>query len=479
MQLRPLIRALGIMIGLFAVAMIPCALVDIVDGDPEAYIFVASAFLSGLTGGTFWLMSRGGSERIGQREAFLLTVSVWVFLPAVAAVPFIAAGYTLTDSLFESISGLTTTGATVFTGLQELPRGLLLWRGILQWIGGIGIIVTAIAILPQLRVGGMQLFALESTDISGKFLPRITDIATFIGTTYVVVSLACAIGYYLSGMSWFEAVVHTMSTVSAGGFTASDASFRDYAGTAAIYVAIVFMIIAALPFSLLAMALLQARFRPILVDPQVRLLLGLILFISLLIFVYILSAGTTGNADPPAILFNVVSVITGTGYASASYDSWGNFVVVVFLITSFLGGCAGSAACGIKMFRIEITAKALLAWSKRMVQPHRVVPVRYAGRPIGEDVLQSVMVFIFLYIVTFLVSAALLSLTGLDALTAISGAAASVSNVGPGLGPVIGPDGHYGTLTDFAKWVCAIAMLLGRLEFVAVFVVLTARFWRG
>lgn len=200
MQLRPLIRALGIMIGLFAVAMIPCALVDIVDGNPEAYVFVASAFVTGLIGATFWILSRGRVDRIGQREAFLMTVSVWVFLPAFAAVPFMAVGYSLTDAMFESISGLTTTGATVISGLAEMPRGILLWRGILQWIGGIGIIVTAIAILPQLRVGGMQLFALESTDINDKFLPRITDITTYIGMTYLIISFACAL--FTASRAW-------------------------------------------------------------------------------------------------------------------------------------------------------------------------------------------------------------------------------------------------------------------------------------
>ncbi|CAN0339704.1 unnamed protein product, partial [Scytosiphon promiscuus] len=225
MQLRPLFLALGIMTVLLGAAMIPCALIDSADGRAETYVFEVSAFGSILIGSCMWVLSRGDIERTGQREGFLLTVLVWVFLPMIASIPFLASGMTVTDSLFETISGLTTTGATVLTGLDSMPRGLLLWRAILQWIGGIGIIVTAIAILPQLRVGGMQLFELESSDMSGKFLPRITDIAAYLGFTYLLISMLCALLYYLTGMDWFDAITHAMTTMSAGGYSTHDASF--------------------------------------------------------------------------------------------------------------------------------------------------------------------------------------------------------------------------------------------------------------
>lgn len=469
---------------LLGMAMIPCMLIDWADGRDETYVFEVSAFVSILVGVCLWILSRGEIDRTGQREAFLLTVLVWVFLPAVAAVPFIASGMSVTDAAFESISGLTTTGATVLTGLDEMPRGLLLWRAILQWIGGIGIIVTAIAILPQLRVGGMQLFELESSDMSGKFLPRITDIAAYLGLTYLIISLLCALLYYLTGMSWFDAIAHSMTTMSAGGYSTHDESFGYFSETNAAYVATLFMFIAGLPFSLLAMTLLQGRAMPMLSDPQPRLYLAIALFFSTIIVVY-----HEAVVDPPIFdhifhgfkeaLFNIISIMTGTGYASAPYDTWGSPVVVIFLTATFVGGCAGSAACGLKMFRLEIAAKTILAYSQRMTQPHRRAPIRYGGKTVDEEVLQSVMVFIFLYLMTFLIAAALISLTGQDALTAISAAATSVSNVGPGLGPIIGPSSTFQPLPDFAKWVCAIAMLLGRLEFVAVFVVLTRRFWRG
>lgn len=484
MQYRPILLALSIMTMLLGGAMVPCALFDIADGRDEWPVFAVSAFGSITTGALLFVLSRGRPPHTGQREAFLLTVLVWVVLPAVAAIPFIASGMSVTDAMFESVSGLTTTGATVLTGLDSLPRGLLLWRAILQWIGGIGIIVTAIAILPQLRVGGMQLFQLESSDQSGKFMPRVTTIAMQTGIVYLVMSLACAALYMVSGMNAFEAIAHAMTTMAAGGYSTHDASFGFYSDTAAPWVAIVFMTIAGLPFARLAQLVLQGRVSPLLSDPQPRLYLGLIAGFFLTVLACVVFLPTGGDFDSALrmvrdVLFSVISVMTGTGYSTTGYDQWNPAATTAFLVIMFIGGCAGSAACGIKIFRIELSAKAVLAHAQRMVTRRRLAPVRYAGQPVDEDTLQSVMVFVFLYIATFLVAAALLGVMGLDALTAISAAATSVSNVGPGLGEVIGPNGTFQTLDPGEKWVCAIAMLLGRLEFVAVFVVLTRRFWTG
>ena len=484
MQLRVIILALGIMTALLGAAMIPCWLLDVADGRDEWPVFAASATMLILFGGGLIVLSGGRSERTGAREAFLLTVLVWVVLPAMAAIPFIGIGMSVTDAMFESISGLTTTGSTVMSGLEFKPRGILLWRAILQWFGGIGIIVTAIAILPMLRVGGMQLFQLESSDVSGKFVPRISEVSAQIGMIYLAISSACAATYILCGMSGFEAVAHAMTTVAAGGYSTSDASFGAFYETPAVPAAIFFMIIAGLPFSLLALALIHGRIKPLLTDPQPRLFIGLIIGITALVFLlrvaadqdYVIISPINGFIET---LFNVVSVITGTGYATVPYDSWGEPIVMIFLITIFLGGCAGSAACGIKMFRLEISFRAVLAHAQQMVSPNRVVRIRYGGKVIDNDTLQSVMVFVFLYLTTFIVAAILLSLTGEAPLTAISGAATSVSNVGPGLGPEIGPAGTFEGLTDRGKWICAIAMLLGRLEFTAVFVLMTRRFWRG
>lgn len=487
MQLRSTLFALGIMCMLLGLAMVPSALLDILAGDGRWPIFVSSAFAVTSLGAALYALTRDERPpRTGQREAFLLTVLVWVVLPALAAVPFMSWGMSFTDAMFESISGLTTTGATVLTGLDDLPRGLLLWRAILQWFGGIGIIVTAIAILPQLRVGGMQLFEIESSDQSGKFLPRVTEIAAQTGLIYLLLTGLCAVLYYQTGMSdVFSAITHAMTTMAAGGYSIHDDSLGHYQDTAAPWVAIAFMTIAGLPFSLLALAFFHNRWRGFVSNPQPRLYIALILILSASVFAWLTFGAELDGDDHPGLrplrdtVFSVISVMTGTGYATAGYDGWGTPALVIFLFTMFLGGCAGSAACGIKMFRLELSAKAVIAHASRMVQPHRLIPVRYEGKVVDEDTLQSVMVFVFLYVATFIIAAMLLSLLGLDPLTAISGAATSVSNVGPGLGEVIGPDGTFQTLPDAAKWVCATAMLLGRLEFVAVFVVLSRRFWAG
>ena len=484
MQLRPVIYALGMMILLVTAAMIPCALIDIADGTDKQHVFVMSGSISLLVGSLLWVMARGKDLNIGQREAFLLTVSIWVVINAVGALPFLVSGFSITDSFFESVSGMTTTGATILTGLDTMPRGLLLWRSILHWIGGVGIIVTAVAILPQLRVGGMQLFNLESSDRTGKFLPKVSDIAAYIGFAYVALTALCALLYGITGMNWFDAINHSMSTLSAGGFSTYDASFAQFNGTGSVYVGIAFMAVAAMPFSLFAILFLNGRPGPLLRDPQPRLFLAIGVAVSIVIILYremtLTSARFAERWDEGVhVVFNVFSVLSGTGFATQPYDSWGAPVISILLFVTFLGGCAGSAAGGIKMFRLEITWKALIAWSQRMVQPHRRTPIRYGGRVVDEDTLQSVMVFLFLYLVTFMVSAALLSFSGLDTMSAISAAAACLSNVGPGLGPVVGPTTNYGILNDFAKWVCTVSMLFGRLEFLVIFVVLTPRFWRG
>lgn len=484
MQMRVVILAIGLMTGLLGAAMVPCLLIDLADRQAGWPVFAVSAAVLLLFGGGLIVLSGGRTVHTGAREAFLLTVLVWLVLPSLAALPFIGIGMSITDAMFESISGLTTTGSTVMSGLDHQPRGILLWRAILQWFGGIGIIVTAIAILPMLRVGGMQLFQLESSDVSGKVLPRIEEISIQIGLTYLLVSGACMVAYIICGLSLFDAVAHAMTTVAAGGYSTYDASFGAFYDTPAILVCIVFMVIAGLPFSLLALALMHGRVAPMLKDPQPRLLIGLVLMITTLVFLlrvladqdYVIINPVGGYVES---LFAIVSIMTGTGYALSDYGGWGESITQILLITTFLGGCAGSAACGIKMFRLEISFRAVIAHVQQMISPHRLAPVRYAGRVVDNDTLQSVMVFVFLYLMTFVIAAILLSLTGLDPLTSISGAATSVSNVGPGLGTIIGPSGSFELLTDRAKWICAVAMLLGRLEFTAVFVLMTRRFWQG
>jgi len=482
MQIRPVLLAVGIMTLLLGIAMIPSALIDIADRQESWGIFTISAFGTILIGGCMALLAGREEASSGPREAFFLTVLVWIMLPAVGAVPFLFADHTLSDAVFESVSGLTTTGSTVFTGLDDMPRGILLWRAILQWIGGIGIIVTAIAILPMLRVGGMQLFQIESSDVSGKFLPRVTEIAAQTGIVYLVLSVLCGLLYNINGMNTFDSITHAMTTMSAGGYSTHDASL-GYFGNGVASVAILFMILAGLPFASFVL-LARGNAAPLLKDSQPRIYLGLMASAIIILMLYnSIGTGSAVFAQSGDALrstaFSVVAVMTGTGYATTNYAAWGPGATAIFLILMFLGGCAGSAACGLKVFRLEIAGRAIIAHVQRMTSPNRLTPVRYNGRVVEEDTIQSVLVFMFLYLTTFVVTAALLGLTGLDAVTAISGAATSVSNVGPGLGAVIGPVGTFQALPDSAKWICSTAMLLGRLEFVAVFVVLTPRFWRG
>jgi len=380
--MRPVILAVGIMTALLGAAMIPCALVDLFYEEEDWAIFAISGFSAMFIGICLAILSGGSAPRTGPREAFLLTVLIWVVLPAIAAIPFVASDMTVTDAWFESVSGLTTTGSTILTGLDAMPRGLLLWRAILQWIGGIGIIVTAIAILPMLRVGGMQLFQLESSDTSGKFMPRVGEIAAQTGIVYLVLSLLCAFLYFTNGMTPFDSIAHAMTTMAAGGYSTHDESMA-YFGNGAISVSILFMIFAGLPFATFVL-MLRGDAAAMLKEPQVRLFIMLIVgFTTVMLIGTQAGAGTVSFSDGEealrTTLFNVVSVMTGTGYAVGNYDLWGDGARSLFLVLMFLGGCAGSAACGLKMFRLQISGRAVLAYTRRMVSPHRLAPVKYGS----------------------------------------------------------------------------------------------------
>lgn len=483
MKYQPIIRALGLLLILTGAAMIPCAIADITMGEEDWTIFAMTSLGVMGFGGLLTITSGNEQQVTGTREAFLLTVLVWLVLPFASCVPFISMGFSFTDAYFETVSGLTTTGATIMTGLDQEQRGLLLWRSILQWIGGVGIIVTAIAILPMLRIGGMQLFQTESSDVTGKFLPRVGEIATQITLLYVGLTIACGICYALAGMTVFDAINHAMTTMAAGGYSTSDQSIGKYQDARIIEICIVFMTLAAMPFAILVLMVFHGRWMSIFKDPQPRLFVLIVglTTLALIVYLFISPQATHMRSDPHVgrdVLFSVISVITGTGYAVNDYGQWGSFADIVFVLLMFIGGCAGSAACGMNIFRIEIMAKTMVAFTKRILSPNRVTVVRYNGKPVQEDVLQSVMIFVFLYLFIFSVSSVLLSLTGMDALTAYSSVATALSNVGPGMGERVGPASTFQDISDFAKWVMTINMIFGRLEIMPVFVVLTPRFWR-
>ena len=375
------------------------------------------------------------------------------------------------------MSGLTTTGSTVFSGLDDLPEGLLLWRSMLQWFGGVGIIVVAMVFLPELRVGGMQVFRSEAFETMGKVLPRAVEIAGRISAIYLALTIANILTYLAVGMTSFDAVNHAFTTISTGGFSTHDASMGNYPG-ATEYVASLFMILGSLPF-VRYIQIVQGTARPLLTDPQVRGYLGVILTVTLVMtFFRIFDKGDPFVDGFREGIFNVTSIISGTGYASVDYQLWGTFPVVTFFFLGLVGGCAGSTACSVKIFRYQLLIAAVKAQIRSIHAPHGVFTPRYNGRAVGEDVLSSVMAFFVMFVVSLGVLSVALSLTGLDTITAVSGAATALANIGPGLGDTIGPAGNFASLNDTAKWLLCAAMLVGRLEVLSVFVLFTHRFWR-
>lgn len=460
--------------------MLPSFMADLLAGNGHWPVFLESAIITSLTG-TLLAMScaNGVTAGLTVRQTFLLTSTIWITLPLFGAIPFIigATNCDFTDAYFEAMSGLTTTGATVLGGLEALPEGIKLWRGTLQWLGGIGIIVVAMVFLPELRVGGMQIFRSESFDTMGKILPRAGQIASRISVIYVGLTLACALTYSALGMPTFDAVVHAMTTLSTGGMANTDSSFGIY-GAGIHYVGAFFMFSAALPF-VRYVQLLGGSAKPLMRDSQVRTFFWIIMVCVLMITAWVW--GREGQVTELAFreaLFNVVSIISGTGYASADYMAWGTFPVVMFFFIGLIGGCAGSTACSIKVFRYQLLFASLKAQIRQIHSPHGVFIPRYEGRPVGQDVLNSVMAMFVLYILLVGIFSVLLGLTGLDFITSVSGAATALANVGPGLGTEIGPAGNFVGLNDTAKWLLAAAMWIGRLEIMVVLVIMTRRFWR-
>ena len=480
LNLRPILFILGLLLTTLALAMSLPALVDAVTGHADWQVFLASAGLTLFIGVSLILTMRGGDMAIGIREAFVLTLGSWLGVTLFASLPFVFAELNLSfsDAFFEAMSGITTTGATVIIDLDDAPPGILLWRALLQWLGGIGIIVTAVAMLPMLKVGGMQLFRMESSDTTEKVLPRAAQISTAIGVIYFILTAVCATAYWIAGMPGFDAIAHAMTTIATGGFSTSDDSLGAFSTPSIEWIAVVFMIVGSLPFVLYLQAV-RGRPMSLFRDSQVRWFL--VLALSLIIIVMLILTTTQNFSSGQSIrlsAFNTVSILTGTGYSTAAYDDWGPLALTIFFLIMFVGGCAGSTTCGIKIFRFQILYETSTAQIRRLVQPHGVFIPYYNRNPITDEVTMSVMSFFFFYVLVFIGLALGLSALGLDFLTALSGAATAISNVGPGLGPIIGPNGTFTTLPDAAKWLLSAGMLLGRLELFTVLVLLAPAFWK-
>ncbi len=483
-RLRPVLFLTGGMLAALGVLMLVPTAVDALAGTPDWQGFAASSALTLACGiGLLWVTHCRLTGGLTIRQSFVLTPLSWLAVSAFGAIPLFLSDYdglagNYTNAFFEAMSGLTTTGSTVLTGLDTAPPGMLLWRALLQWVGGIGIIAAAVAILPALGVGGMQLFRTESSDRSEKVMPRARPIAKAIGLVYLTLTVLCAAAYWLAGMTTFDAVAHALTTISTGGYLTSDASMANWDSPAIHWIATVFMLSGSIPF-VLYVRMLRGE-RDTLRDSQVRTLLGILVVVIVGLTAWLVVTGRYGLADAARhAAFNVVSILSTTGFATTDYGLWGGAVVGLFFGLMLVGGCAGSPSGGMKIFRFEVMALMLRAQFLRLLYPRGVFPRVYAGRLLPDDVVGSAVVFFSLYLLCCLALTIALMALNLDFLASASAAVTALSNVGPGLGEIIGPAGNFSTVPDAAKWLLCFGMLLGRLELFTVLVLFMPRFWRG
>jgi len=478
---RPVAHVIGLVIVALGGAMVFPMLLDLSAGDGNWAAFLKSALICLVAGGGVAVATANAlSGGLSLQQIFLLTVLTWVAACFFGALPLIlgAPGLRWTDAIFEATSGLSTTGATMIVGLDDLPLGANLWRGMLHWLGGLGIVIVAMLFLPVMKVGGMQFFRSEGFDTLGKVLPRALDISSALVQIYVVLTVTCALTYAALGMTGFDAVVHAMSTVSTGGFSTSDQSFAKFAGPLE-YAAVVFMLAGSLPF-IRFIQLWQGEWVPLWRDRQVRAYLRWNAYaIGAIVLYEVLTHDMAFATVLRETTFNVVSVFSGTGFTSADLAAWGAFPFAILFITGLIGGCTSSTGCSVKVFRYLILLEAVKVQLKRLYQPAAVTPLRYEGRVVTDDVLNAVISFFTLFILSFGVLAVALSLAGLEVKTAVTAAWTAIANVGPAFGPEVHPTGALLAFPDAAKWIMIVGMLLGRLELMAVFVILMPRFWRG
>ncbi len=479
-EFRPVLFIVGILVSILAVAMIIPAAVDAFAGHRDWQVFGASAAVTLFVGVALILTTRARGYRFSIRQGFLMTTLAWLVIAMFGALPFHFSELELsyTDSFFESMSGITTTGSTVIVGLDSAPPGILIWRAILQWLGGIGIIVMAVAILPMLQVGGMQMFRVEAFE-TDKVLPRAAEIAGGIGVIYVVMTAIAALVLWSLGLTGFEAIAHAMTSIATGGFSTSDGSVGVFDSVAVDYTISVLMVLGSLPFVLYLRAV-RGDLKALLGNSQVRWLIAILALSILATAWWLWQQGRMTPLDSLRYAtFNVISVMTGSGFSTADFNLWGGFVAALMFLLMFIGGCAGSTTCGFKIFRLQVLYATAAAQFRRLQEPHGIFFAYYDRRPIPEQVGASVMSFFFLYVACFALLAVGLGLCDLDFITAVSGAATAIANVGPGLGDTIGPAGTFAPLPDAAKWLLSLGMLLGRLELFTVLMLFVPSFWRG
>ncbi len=441
--------------------------------------FFGSSIVTIIFGTLFFLSNLDHEKKLNLQQAFLLTALSWLSIAIFGSLPFVFSeiGFSFTNAFFESMSGITTTGSTIISNLEDTPKGILLWRAILQWLGGIGIIVMAITLMPIMNVGGMQLFKISNNDSSEKILPKSKEIALRLIYIYSSLTGLCLLTYKFFGMSFFDSLTHAMTTIATGGFSNYNDSIGFFDSAAIEISSMIFIIMGSLPF-IAYIKFLNGNRKIFFSDIQIKSFIKIIL-LSILILSFYLIIDNSSEFNFRRTLFNIISILTGTGYVNAEFDSWGNFPLILFLGLMFIGGCAGSTTCGIKIFRIQILYLFISNQLKKIIYPKGIFIVKYDQSPVEDKFIASIISFIYLYLIIFFTITALLSLTGLDFITAISGAATSISNVGPGLGSIIGPNGNFSTLPDISKWILTLGMILGRLELFAILVLFLPSFWRN
>jgi trk system potassium uptake protein TrkH len=479
---KVILNVLGVLLLALSALMLFPLMADIIKNNSTWMSFLISLGITLSAGITLILSTRDEiNKKLIMQDAFLLTTLSWIFVCLFGSLPFYLSDleFSLTDSIFESMSGVTTTGSTIIQDVENMSHGILIWRALLQWIGGVGIIVMAISILPVLQVGGMQVFRTESSDTTEKILPKTTQIASAVIIIYFVLTLVCLISYWIFGMNFFDALVHSMTTIATGGFSSKNESFASFNINSLEYISCLFMILSSLPI-LIYLEVWKGNTKKIFNDTQIITFIYLILFSSAIVIFYLWLNNIKDLEESIRLgLFNVISIITGTGYTTDNFNLWGPFPIYLLFFGMFIGGCAGSTTCGIKIFRFQILFETLKNQLQKLLHPHGVFVPHYNHKKIENEVITSVMGFFFVFILSFIVITLLLSTTELDFVTSLSAAATSLANVGPGLGNTIGPESNFGDISIAAKWILIFSMLLGRLELLTVLVIFLPAFWKN
>lgn len=479
---RSIFYLVGWLVLILAAAMIPSALIDFFTGSPDYKIYLFSQAIMVFLGVLFVFSNKSAAEiDFDKRDSFLLTAVTWLFGIGFSSIPFLLSSINVsyTDAFFETVSGLTTTGATVLKNLDAMPKGILFWRSMLQWLGGIGIIVMALTLLADMRVGGLELFQSESSDRSEKFLPRITQIAKVIFITYLSLTLLCFLALIALQLNWFDALCHSLSTVSTGGFSTHDQSIGFFQNKALEYVLMFFMFFGGVT-QLLFGHLFTKNWKLFFKDDQIKAYAFLTLFFVLVVTLWNLMVQKDKNVFDTITqsLFNVVSATTTTGFCSGDYNTWGGLALMVFFFAPFIGGCTGSTAGGIKIFRFQVLWRVTSIYLQKLRRPHGVFLPKYNGKQISGSIFDSVAALVILFVFCFAGLSFCLSLFGLDFITTLSGAASMLTSLGPGLGDHIGPSKTYTDLVDPVKWILMFGMILGRLELVTILILFLPSFWK-